>query len=177
MKISRIFCFMLLAIAFLPGSAQWAHGQDMFIVVGGSRLLNRSSQICNLTYNNSTKDWDQILPDGNTQTFTWGNGKSFVMTEVAVSFYADTIGSFPYRLCLKAPNGGTLWISYLDNITYPGSSTIWGGGHADTINPGVVISVKPSIEVRQVPVPPNDPSTGPVQTGTLYIRIIGYIVP
>lgn len=179
MKAGKIFWLIFLSIALLPGPAQLAYGQNLLLGgAGGSGLLGRPSQICELNLDNATGNWVQVLPDGATQTFNWGNGKYFVMTGVCTRFYANTVNTHPYRLFFKAPNGTILWLDNLENLTYPTTgSTVWGGGIIEALSPGIVMSVKPTIEVRQLPVPPNNPNTGPVIPGSVYLTITGYIVP
>jgi hypothetical protein len=179
MKAYRLFLMILLTMALFPGAPQLTQGEDLFVVVGGGGgLLTKGSQITELYLDNATGDWVQILPNGSTQTFSWGNGKSFIMTYVNVRFYADTPNTHPYRVFYKAPNGTGLWITNLGNYTYPTSeSTVWGGTQTESLSPGIVMTVKPAMEVRQQLVPPNDPYAGPVISGTLYMRIMGYVVP
>lgn len=179
MKAYRLFLIILLTMGFFTGSTQLAQGDDLFVIaVGRGGLLTKGSQIIDLSLDNATGEWFQILPDGSKQTFSWGNGKSFVMTYVTVRFYANTPDTYPYRVFYKAPNGTSLWITNLANYYHPlAGSTVWGGTQTETLTPGIVMTVKPTMEVRQVLVPPNDPNIGPVIPGTLYMRIMGYVVP
>jgi hypothetical protein len=180
MKSCKVFLLIFLTIALLPGSVQLAQSADMYVVAGSPGLPGTGRQVTEIYLDTTSGNWLQFMPGGGTQTFNWGNGSSFVMTYVTVRFYADnaaTAYTGPYRLYFKAPNGTKLWIENLSNITYPGSSTVWGGGLKEDIATGVVMTVKPTIEVRQMPVPPTDPNTGPVISGTVYIRIGGYVVP
>lgn len=178
MKSVILFLLIFLTIAWLPGSVQRAQSQDMFVVTGNPGPLKNAGQFTKL-YLNDKGEWVQMMPDGSTQTFSWTNGKSFVLTYIYVRFYANSgyTDMNPYRLYLKASNGTRLWIEGLTDLTYPGSSTVWGGGQIESISPGVVITVKPSLLVRQLPAPPNDPNSGPVIPGTYYIIIGGYVVP
>jgi hypothetical protein len=179
MKISRLFILVFLVMALLPGYMQPVQGDDFFMVGGGRPgLLKNSGQLTNLYLDAATGNWIQILPNGTTQTFVWGNGKSFVMTIVSVRFYANTTNTNPYRLFFRAPNGNIIWMVNLPNLTYPSTgSNVLGGALLESITPGIVMTVKPSAEVRQMPVPPNDPNSGPVIPGAMHLGVVGYVVP
>ncbi len=181
MKAARLFWLSLLAIALLPGSASFAGSGDSTLLLmpkGDAQLLGSSRQVTELYLEEGGTNWYRILPDGTTQVVTWDSGKSFVMTHVAVRFYANSPNTHPYRLFFKAPNGTSLWIDNLDNITYPTTGeTVLGGSIIESLTPGIVFSVQPTIEVKQVPVPPNDPNSGSVVPGTVYMHITGFFVP
>ena len=71
-----------------------------------------------------------------------------------------------------------MYISTADDILYPGSETVWGGGFPDeTIVPGIVLYALPTPEMRQLLQPPANPNSGPVRTGTFYMELRGYVVP
>lgn len=142
----------------------------------GALLLGRVDQIHHLYYDNGT--WYRILPDGTTQTFNLKSGESLVMTGLYIRFYATTVNTGPYRLYLKASNGTNMWTQPLNNFLYPTTgSTVWGGGNTQKLDPGVILSGIPAVEVRQLPQPPANPNTGPVIPGAMYMRVTGYILP
>jgi hypothetical protein len=179
MKIRQLFWLSLLAIALLPGFSQVAQCDDLFAIVAPQTgLLKKGGQFTQLYLNNATGDWIQIMPDGTTKTYSWGNGKSFVMTGLYARFYADQTNTYPYRIYFKAPNGNDLWIDNLEALYYPTTGgTVWGGGQSESFSPGIVMAVKPTLRVQHLPEPPADPNSGGVISGTLYVRIVGYTVP
>jgi hypothetical protein len=179
MKITRLVWLSLLSLALLQGLTQAAQGEDIFpVIVSQNGLLKNSSQVTELYLDNATGNWIQSMPDGTTKTYNWGGGKFFVMTGLFARFYADTTDTHPYRIYFKNPNGGNLWIDNLEALTYPTTGgTVWGGSQTESFSPGIVMAVKPTIVVQHLPAPPANPNSGPVVTGTTYIRITGYTVP
>jgi hypothetical protein len=167
MKICRRLIFLALITGLLLGSGQMAAKADM---------LKRVDQIVRLYHDNG--NWTQVLPDGTTRAFSLSLGQVLILTGIYIRFYADTTNTGPYRLFLKAPNGTNLWIENLNNVTYPTTgSTVWGGGILDTLDPGISVSAIPTVEVRLLPVPPNNPNSGSVVPGTFYGWLTGYVVP
>lgn len=169
MKAIRSFILILLAMVLVTGATQRP---------AGAELVNRVSQIYQLFFDTDSS-LKRIMPDGTIQPFTLSAGQTFVMTAIYLRFYASATNTGPYRFFLRAPDAtNALWIENMDNIQYPtGGATVYGGGTAKTLNPGVRMSVIPTYEVRQILVPPNDPNNGPIITGTLYGRITGYVIP
>lgn len=179
MKACRLFLLIFVVMSLVPGATQLAQSDDIFmVVVSKADLVNKDSQITYLYLDTATGDWIRKLPDGTNQTFEWSNGKAFVMTGVSCLFYAqNTSNTNPYRLLFKTPNDTTIYPINLTDVTY--GSTVWGGASiVDSITPGIVISAKPSIEVRQLPQPPADPNSGSVITASLMkMNLFGYVVP
>jgi hypothetical protein len=168
MKACRFLVFLALIIGLMAGP--WQAPAE------AAGMLGRVGQIQNLYY--SSGNWYQTLPDGTTQAFILATGQTFIMTGAYVRFYATTTDTGPYRFLLKAPNGTQLWFENLNNITYPTTgATVYGGAASEILEPGIPISVSPTVEVRQLPQPPANPNTGTVIDGTFYMRVTGYIVP
>lgn len=162
MKIIRSGLLILLALAWLAGTMQ---------TPAGASPLKSVDQIVHVYYDTS---WHKILPDGTIQPFVLQPGQSFIMTGLYVRFYANSSNTGPYRLYFK--NGQSIiWIEPLQDI-YNGS-TMWGGGRVDTFDPGISMSVLPTLVVQQLPPPPTNPNSGSVVPGTFYAMFVGYVVP
>ena len=153
---------------------------------GGAALLNNVSQIFQINYNSSSNTWLRTLPDGTTQPFALNPGQTLVITTFYVGFYTNVVNGVPYtggpwRVLIKTATGLFVWVVPVSDITYPTTgSTVWGCGTptpVESIDPGIVLTALPTCEVRQLPVPPNDPNSGPVINGTKFLRITGYVTP
>jgi hypothetical protein len=167
MKLYRFFLLLALITGLIAASGPIAAKADM---------LKSASQIVRLYHENG--NWTQRMPDGTIQSFSLSPGQVLIITGIYIRFYADTVNTGPYRFFLKAPNSTSLWIDNLNNILYPTTgTTVWGGGVVNTFEPGISVSAIPTMQVRQLLVPPNDPNTGPVIPGTFYGWLTGYVVP
>jgi hypothetical protein len=167
MKICRCFMFLALTTGLIMGSGPASANTGM---------LKKVSQIVRIYHDNGT--WSQVMPDGTAKDFSLGPGQALIITGIYIRFYASTVNTGPYRFYLKAPNGTSLWVDNLSNILYPTTgNTVWGGGVVSTFDPGISVLAIPAMEVRQLPVPPNNPNSGAVVPGTFYGWLTGYIVP
>jgi hypothetical protein len=167
MKTGRFLVLLALVIGLMAGPWQ---------APAEAEMMGRVGQMINLRYGGGT--WTMVLPDGTSQPFILTATQTFIVTAAYCRFYANTPNTGPYRLYLKAPNQNALWIDNLNVINYPTTgATVWGGGIDRVFDPGLAISVLPTLEVKQLPVPPNDPNSGPVVPGTFYMKATGYIVP
>lgn len=179
MKAARLFWLSLLAIALLPGSASFAGVDDSTLLLmpkGDAQVLGSSRQVTELYLGDDGTTWYRILPDGTTQVVDVPQGSSFVMTRVFARFYATNPNTGPYRFYIKV-NSTRMYIANLDDITYPETDDVYGGAINETITPGIVFSAQPTVEVKQLPVPPNDPNSGSVVPGTVYLHITGFFAP
>jgi hypothetical protein len=171
MKIGRLLVLLALVMGLMAGP--WQAPAEAI-------MLGRVGQIKTLAYNPAAQTWSELKPDGTSSLFTLAPGQSFIMTEIRGRFYVTTPASDtgPYRIYLVGPNSSTPYIANMTDITYPGSSTIWGGLITElNLNPGYIFSVLPTARVQQMPPPPTNPNDGPVRSGSLYMTIRGYVVP
>jgi hypothetical protein len=174
MKTGRILVLLALVFGLLGGLWQGPAEAEM---------LGRVGQIKYVYFNNG--NWYQTLPDGTiNQPFTLSKGQSFVLTEVRARFLlpaaAGTANPGPYRFYLMgpAPNYARMYIANLTNVINPTDGKVWGGAVSEfNLEPGIVFSVLPFPQVRQLPNPPADPNSGDIQTGSFYITIRGYVYP
>jgi hypothetical protein len=174
MKTGRFLVLLALVIG-LMGSLCQAPAE--------ATMLGRVGQIKHVYYNNG--NWYQTLPNGTiNQPFALTAGQSFVLTEVRARFLLPTAATSanpgPYRFYLMgpAPNYARMFIANLTDVISPADEKVWGGAVSEmNMEPGIVFSVLPFPQVRQLPDPPADPNSGAIQTGTFYITIRGYVVP
>jgi hypothetical protein len=173
MKTGRILVLLVLIIGFLAGPWQ-APAQ--------AEMLGRVSQFKNLYYHAGEGTWYETKPDGSSAVFTLATGQSLIMTSISLRFYVSdpSTQTGPYRFYLLGPNSSRMYINNLNDIKYPGSDTVWGGGlHSSDsdLQPGVAFSVLPTPQVQQLPSPPANPNSGPIRTGTYYMQLRGYTIP
>lgn len=167
MKSCRFLVFLALIIGLMAGP--WQAPAE------AAGLLGRVGQIKNLAYVSGT--WYDLLPNGTYPIFSLASGQSFIMTQVSARFYATTADTGPYRFQLMA-NSARVYVANLTDVTYPTTgATVYGGAVLETIDPGIVFSVLPSVVVRHLLQPPADPNSGDIVPGTFYMTIRGYIVP
>jgi hypothetical protein len=169
MKTGRILVLLALVMGLLAGSWQ---------APAEAEMLGRVGQIINLSYDHPY--WQQIKPDGSTSIFTLAPGQSFIMTEIRVRFYVSDPAAYPgpYRFFLLGPDSSRMYITNLSDAMYPGSQTVYGGVVTETnLVPGIVFTAPPTPQVRQLPIPSNNPNQGSIRTGTFYIQLRGYMLP
>jgi len=143
-----------------------------------AEMLGRVGQIKTLGYN--AGNWYQIKPDGTSSLFNMAPGQAFVMTEIRGRFYVTNPDPYkgPFRFNLVGANSTNLYTANLTDFKYPNSDTVSGGILTEmNLNPGYVFIGPPTPEVRQIPPPPNSPSSGDVLSGSLFLTIRGYVYP
>ena len=173
MKTGRFLVLLALVMGLLAGPWQ---------APAEAEMLGRIGQIKYVYYTNG--NWYQTKPDGTSSPFTLAPGQSFVMTEVRARFLlptaATTANPGPYRFYLVGPqpNYANMYIANLSNVISPADGTVWGGAVTETnLEPGIVFSVLPTPQVRQLPHPPASPNSGTIRSGTFYMTIRGYVYP
>jgi hypothetical protein len=164
MKIGRILVPLALVIGLMVGP--WQAPAEAI-------MLGRVQQIKNLIY--TAPNWYEVLPDGTHKLFTLAQGQYFIMTGVYVRFYAAAPNTGPYRFYLLGPGSSFMYVLNLSNVN--AGTTVWGGAGSDTLDPGIAFSILPTLQVRQMPEPPQDPNSGYPVDGTYYLMVRGYVFP
>jgi hypothetical protein len=169
MKTGRFLVLLALVMGLLAGLWQ---------APAEAEMLGRIGQIKTMYY--SGGNWFLNNPDGTTSPFTLGPGQTFLMTEFHARFYVTdpATQTGPYRIYFLAPNSANLYLFNLTDFIYPGSQTVSGGTvEVYNLNPGYLFSVLPTLQVKQLPPPPQPSNSGPVRTGTFYVTARGYVYP
>jgi hypothetical protein len=171
MKTGRILVLLALVIGLLAGPWQ---------APAEAEMLGRVGQMKSLGYGSPNTNWYETKPDGTSALFTLAPGQSFIMTEFRGRFYATDPANNPgpYRLYLLGPNSSGIYVANLPDFQYPGSALVVGGVLVElNLQPGYVFTAPPTPQVRRIPPPPDNPNSGPVRNGTIFLMMKGYVVP